>query len=111
MASLVYSTCLGGNGGDTGYGIAVDVAGNAYVTGETASSNFPTKDALQGKFGGAKHTSDAFVTKIDPPSSTSATNSSSNSTAGMAAAAVAISRVIAGEDLHQRVPQISFARC
>jgi len=109
MASLVYSTCLGGNGGDTGYGIAVDGAGNAYVTGETASSNFPTRDALQGKFGGAKHTSDAFVTKIDPPPSTSAANSSSNSTVGMAAGAFAFPVELRGEILVQRVPQISFA--
>ena len=42
-----YSTYLGGNGNETGYGIAVDGAGNAYVTGFTASTNFPTTRALQ----------------------------------------------------------------
>ena len=65
-ASLVYSSYLGGSagGGDEGWGIAVDGLGNAYVTGVTDSVDFPTKNALQTKFGGAKHTSDAFVTKL-----------------------------------------------
>ena len=49
---LVYSTYLGGSGniaqgfGDTGTGIAVDSAGNAYVAGFTASANFPATNAL-----------------------------------------------------------------
>jgi hypothetical protein len=49
---LVYSTYLGGSGGDQGNGIAVDGAGNAYVTGFTQSSNFPTTNPLQASFGG-----------------------------------------------------------
>ena len=40
-ASRIYSTYLGGSGGDGGFGIAVDLAGNAYVAGLTNSSNFP----------------------------------------------------------------------
>jgi hypothetical protein len=66
-ASLVYSSYLGGSadGGDEGYGIAVDSSGNAYLTGETNSTNFPTTtNAFQTRFGGPKHTLDAFVTKI-----------------------------------------------
>jgi hypothetical protein len=63
-ASLVYSSYLGGSQGDQGYGIAVDALGNAYLTGETASTDFTTKNAFQARFGGPKHTSDAFVTKI-----------------------------------------------
>jgi len=41
-SDLLYSTYLGGNGSDTGYGIAVDPSGRIYVAGETTSSNFPT---------------------------------------------------------------------
>jgi len=64
--TLVYSTYLGGSGNDSGYGIAVDDAGNAYVTGETCSDDFPTQAPLQLAFGGGW---DAFVTKIDPSGS------------------------------------------
>ncbi|MFZ1134512.1 MAG: SBBP repeat-containing protein, partial [Candidatus Korobacteraceae bacterium] len=61
-SALIYSTCLGGSGGDIGMGIAVDAAGSAYVTGSTASTDFPvTQGAAQTTFGGA---TDAFVAKI-----------------------------------------------
>ncbi len=59
---LDYSTYLGGTGGDVGYGIAVDSSGDAYVTGTTASLNFPTTSSGQGNAGG----NDAFVTKFNP---------------------------------------------
>jgi hypothetical protein len=59
---LVYSTYLGGSGGDFGYGIAVDGSGNAYVTGQTISINFPTTNALRAGTAGFYH---AFVTKIN----------------------------------------------
>jgi len=59
---LVYSTYLGGSSTDTGRGIAVDGSGNAYVTGETASSNFPLLNPIQASRVGI---SDAFVTKLD----------------------------------------------
>jgi hypothetical protein len=45
-SALVFSTYLGGSGGDGGRGIAVDAAGNACVTGETSSPDFPTSNPL-----------------------------------------------------------------
>ena len=53
-SALVYSTYLGGSGDDEGYGIAVDAAGNAYVTGYTDSTNFPTANPLQATYGGER---------------------------------------------------------
>ena len=64
-SALVYSTYLGGKSQDNAYGIAVDSAGNAYVTGLTASPTFPTKGSLQ-KFAGHQ---DAFVSKLNPAGS------------------------------------------
>jgi hypothetical protein len=46
-AALLFSTYLGGNGTDTGQSIAIDAQGNAYVTGQTYSSNFPTMMPFQ----------------------------------------------------------------
>jgi hypothetical protein len=60
---LVYSTYLGGSGSDDGTGVAVDALGNAYVTGGTQSTNFPTLAAFQPTFGGV---SDVFVAKLNP---------------------------------------------
>jgi len=60
-ASLIYSTYLGGNSEDGGLGIAVDNSGNAYVTGYTVSSNFPTLNQYQTDQPGY----DAFVAKLD----------------------------------------------
>ncbi len=71
---LSYSTYFGGSGRDEGNGIAVDISGNAYVTGTTASSvNFPTKNAFQGTYGGAcTSCTEAFVAKLNPAASGSA---------------------------------------
>ncbi|MBL6978782.1 MAG: SBBP repeat-containing protein [Desulfobacteraceae bacterium] len=60
-SSLSYSTYLGGTGWDYGYGIAVDSSGNAYVTGHTGSSDFPTQNPYQGTYAGD---TDAFITKL-----------------------------------------------
>ena len=59
--ALVYSTYLGGNASDQGFGIAVDGSGSAVVAGITMSTDFPTSQAVQGDQTGQ----DAFVTKVN----------------------------------------------
>jgi hypothetical protein len=72
--SLLYSTYLGGSGGGVIYpeqanGIAVDVAGNAYIVGTTNSADFPTTaNAVQSRYLGLEN--DAFAVKLDPSGST-----------------------------------------
>lgn len=61
---LSYSTFLGGSNGEIGYGITTDKNRNAYITGTTASNNFPTtegsyNDSFSGVF-------DVFITKLNP---------------------------------------------
>ena len=62
-SALIYSTFLGGEFNDVGSGIAVDPAGNAYVTGYSDSATFPLTNAIQGFRKGGE---DAFVAKIAP---------------------------------------------
>lgn len=63
--NLVYSTYLGGSKSDQGSAIAVDSAGNAYVTGTSGSTDFPTTTgAFQTVFAGG--ISDAFVAELNP---------------------------------------------
>lgn len=59
---LQYCTYLGGSGDDRGFGIAVDRAGNAYVTGWTQSANFPAVAPVQNRLSGVR---DAFVAKLN----------------------------------------------
>jgi hypothetical protein len=67
-SALLYSTYLGGNGNDSGNGIAVDGSLNAYVTGFTSSTNFPNNPGtIQPAFGGGPE--DAFVAKLNPTGS------------------------------------------
>lgn len=61
-ASLIYSTFIGGENRELAEGIAVDAAGNAYVTGRTASSSFPINNAIQSSLGGDF---DVFVTAVN----------------------------------------------
>ena len=64
-SALLYSTYLGGDGLDLGLGIAVDLEGNAYVTGQTRSGTFPTVNPLQQGSFLTTVTGDAFVSKLD----------------------------------------------
>jgi uncharacterized protein (TIGR03437 family) len=62
-SALVYATYLGGTAGDAAYSIAVDPAGNAYVTGSSQSADFPTTPgAFQTKL--PAQNGAAFVAKI-----------------------------------------------
>ena len=61
-SALVYSTFLGGAEQEFGFGIALDASGNAYLTGRTISSNFPT---TSGAFDRTLALTDAFVTKLN----------------------------------------------
>ncbi len=62
-SGLLYSTYLGGSGSDEGEGIALDPSGNLYITGHTASPDFPTLSPLQNTLSGG---SDAFFAKLNP---------------------------------------------
>jgi hypothetical protein len=57
---LSYAGYLGGNGADYGYGIAVDSSGEAYVTGYSASTTFPTVNAAQATNHGGTYDAVAF---------------------------------------------------
>jgi YD repeat-containing protein len=60
--TLDFSTYLGGSGNDDAYGIAVDGTGNSYITGSTASTNFPTTTGAFTSGSGAG--TGVFVTKL-----------------------------------------------
>jgi hypothetical protein len=65
-SALVYSTYLGGSELDRGFGITADSSGNAYVTGQTFSADFPTVNALQSTL---VDNSNAYLTKFNPSGS------------------------------------------
>jgi hypothetical protein len=60
-SALLYSTLLGGSQYDAAYGIAVDPAGNAYIVGQTYSTNFATPGTFQTFLNGPN---DIFLAKI-----------------------------------------------
>jgi hypothetical protein len=65
--ALLYATYVGGSAADVAYALAVDSQGNAYLTGSTASSNFPvTQSAYRSTLAGA---SNVFVAKLNPAGS------------------------------------------
>ncbi|MCW3095463.1 MAG: Cell surface protein [Chthonomonadaceae bacterium] len=64
--SLVYSTYLGGSGGERAFGIALDNNGNTYITGSTVSTDFPiTPRAFQQVKHGVARSNNTFVTKLN----------------------------------------------
>ena len=63
-AQLAYSSYLGGNTFDEGHSIAVDATGNAYIAGETISTNFPTA-GTQISVGLTSPAGNAFLTEIN----------------------------------------------
>ncbi len=66
-SAFEYSTCLGGESNEEqGFGMVIDDAGNAYVTGYTRSSEFPTRHALQPVHAGEDGEFDAFLSVIRP---------------------------------------------
>jgi len=70
---LTYSTFLGGSSTDVATGVAVDSSGDAFVTGFTGSTDFPTTTgAFQTACGGCTGagTNNAFITELDPTGST-----------------------------------------
>jgi hypothetical protein len=60
--SMVYSTCIGGSSADFGLGVAVDIAGNAHITGYTGSTDFPMVRGIQQALNGEY---DLFLTKLN----------------------------------------------
>ena len=62
---LSYSSYLGGRGEDGIQSIAVDAAGNAYVTGATTSADLPIEGTETAFAGGGEFSSDIFVTKFN----------------------------------------------
>jgi hypothetical protein len=68
-ANLVYATYLGGSDDDEAFGIAVDGSGDAYITGDTFSTDFPHPNGLFQSLNngfGANGSDDGFVTELNP---------------------------------------------
>jgi hypothetical protein len=89
-SKLAYSTCLGGSQGELVGGIAVDRSGNAYLTGWTASPEFPTtRGAFDRSFTGS---SDAYVTKLNGAGTKLAYSTFLGGSSGEAAQGIALDR-------------------
>ena len=67
--ALEFVTFIGGTGADSGQDMALDASGNSYLTGSTASTNFPTSagayDTSCGTDGACDGTADHFLTKLN----------------------------------------------
>src|SRR5207302_4885839 len=66
-SALLYATYFGGSNEEQGTDVAIDLAGNASITGLTHSNDLPVRQPLQAAHGGG--TWDAFVAKLNPDGS------------------------------------------
>ncbi len=63
--AIDWATYIGGTGTDTGTAIAIDAAGALYITGQTASTNFPVSATpFQANLAGGSAVTDAFAAKL-----------------------------------------------
>ena len=116
-SALLYSTLLGGSLSDVASGIAVDTAGDAYVTGYTTSSDFPTANAIQASYiggsCGANPCQDAFVTEVNPQGTSLVYSTFLAGSNGNFGNAIAVdtnaNAYIAGSTFSQSFPAIALA--
>ena len=116
-ATLVYSTFLGGSLDETAFAIAVDASGNAYVTGQTTSTDFPLKNPVQAACGCGLNTitgerrSEAFIAKLNSTGSalvySTYLGGSSNDAAGAIALDSAGNAYVAGATTSSDFPTVS----
>ena len=109
--ALVYSSYLGGSGNDYGRGIAVDASGNAYITGNAYSFNFPVKNPIQPTKGDlSTGTADAFVAKVNPAGSALVYSTYLGGSADDEGAAIAVdiagNAYITGETISPNFPTV-----
>jgi Beta-propeller repeat len=111
-STLLYSTYLGGTDFTQGYAIAVDSEGSAYVTGDTASSDFPTASAALSKYPGGYYA--AFVTKLSASGSALAYSTFLGGSVWDTGEAIAVdstgSACIAGETESPDFPTVNAAQ-
>jgi hypothetical protein len=108
--ALIYSSYLGGSGSDAATAIALDSSGNAYVAGETQSTNFPgvTSSSMQTVNAGGY---DAFVAKLNPAGTAIVYSTYLGGTADDVAYAIAVdssgNAFVAGETLSTTFPGVN----
>ena len=106
-SALVYSTYLGGGSVDDAYALAIDQAGNAYVTGRTNSSDFPLTNPIQA----TRFAFDMFVTEINAAGSARLFSTFLGGTGSESGRGIAVDRLgnihIAGESTSTDFPVVN----